>query len=82
MDRWIEPLLLQRAIEMQLHVPGAFEFFENQFVHSASCFGQRGGENSEAATFFCIARRAEKFLWFDERFRLDAARHDPAFPGL
>ena len=67
---------------MQLHVPGAFELFKNQFVHPAAGFDQRRRENCEAAAFFDIARRSEKFLGFDERLRLDAARHDPAFAWL
>src|SRR5882724_10167565 len=82
MDRWIKPLLLQRAVEMQFHVSGALEFFENEFVHPAACLGQGGREYSEAAPFFTIARGAEKFLWFDKRLRLDTARHDPAFAWL
>ena len=81
-DRWIKPFLLQGAIEMQLHVAGAFEFLENDFVHAAARLGQRGRENSEAAPFLGIARRTEKFLRLGQRFRLHTARHDPAFARL
>src|SRR4029453_1377660 len=82
MDGRIKPLLLKRTIKMQLHVPCAFEFFENKFVHPAACFGQSTREHGETPAFFDIARRSEEFLWLDQRLRLDTARHDPALPWL
>ena len=73
MNRGIKPLLLQRAVEVQLHVAGAFEFFEDQFVHPAAGFGQRGGENGQAAAFFDVACASKKFLWLDQRLGFDPA---------
>src|SRR5438094_8434733 len=82
MDRRIKALLLQRTIEVQLHIARALEFFENKFVHSAAGFGQSRCEHGEAAAFLDIARRAKKFLWLNERLRLDAARHDTTLAWL
>src|ERR1043166_541573 len=85
-EQWMgrpgKAFLLQRAVEMQLHVSGAFEFFEDQFVHPAAGFGERGREYGEAAAFFDIARASEKFLRLNESFGFDAARHDPALARL
>jgi hypothetical protein len=53
---------------MQLHVAGAFEFFENPFIHPAAGLDQRGRENCQAAAFFNIPRRAEKFLRLGDAF--------------
>src|SRR5438874_5495971 len=61
---------------MQLHITGALEFFENQFVHSTASFSQSGRKHGETAAFFHIARRAEKFLWLGQRLRLYATGHD------
>src|SRR5437762_423952 len=82
MNRRVKPFLLQRTVEMQLHVAGAFEFFENQLVHSAAGFGQRGGKNSEAAAFFDIAGGSKKFLGLSQRLGFDAARHGPSLARL
>ena len=73
MNRRIKAFLLQCAIKMQLHVARAFEFFKDEFVHAAAGFGQSGREHSQAASFFDVPGGAEKFLWFNERFRLDTA---------
>ena len=81
-DRGIKTFFLERAIEMQLHVAGAFELFEDQFIHSAAGLNKRGCQDREAPTLLDAARRAEKFLRLDQRFRLDTAGHDSAFAGL
>ena len=62
-DRRIEPLLDQRTIEMQLHVPGAFEFFEDHFVHAAAGIDQSRRQNRQAAAFLdsCAPRRRNFF---------------------
>src|SRR5438477_12252263 len=82
MNRRVKPLLLQRAIKMQLHVARSFEFFKDKLVHAATCFHQSSREHSEAPAFFDISGGAEKFLWLDKRLCFDAARHDAAFAGL
>src|ERR1044072_2361318 len=67
---------------MQLHVSGAFEFLENQFVHTTAGLGEGSGENRKTASFFHIARAPEKFLWLDQCLRFDTARHDPPLVRL
>src|SRR5213080_5125228 len=78
MDRGIKSLLLQSAIQMQLHVACALEFFEDQFVHSAAGFSQSSRQYRQAAALLRISRRAEKFLWLNERLRFDAPGHNPS----
>ena len=82
MDGRIHPFLLQPAIEMQLHVPRAFEFLKDQFVHAAAGFSQRRGQYGEAAAFFSISRGPEKFLRSSERLCFDPSGHDAAFARL
>src|SRR5688572_25081057 len=82
MDRGVEPLLHERAIEMQLHVSRPLELLENHLVHLAAGIDERGSENRQAAALFAVARRAKKFLWLEQRFGLNTARHGPAFAGL
>src|SRR5256885_3378811 len=81
-NRGVEPLFLQRTVEMQLHVSGAFELLENQLIHAAAGLGKRGGENRKAAAFFDVARAPEKFLRLDQCLCLDTAGHDPPFARL
>ncbi len=82
MDRRIKPLLLQRAVEMQLHIARALKFLENHLVHPAAGLDQRRCKNCQAAAFFGIARGAEEFFRLDQPFRLDTAGHDPPFAWL
>src|SRR5881227_3390473 len=81
MDRGIKSLLLQSAIQMQLHVACALEFFEDQFVHSAAGFSQSSRQYRQAAAFLRISRRAEKFLRLNERLRFDAPDIIRPLPG-
>ena len=67
---------------MQLHVSRAFEFLKDQCVHAAASFSKRRGQYGEAAAFFRVSRRSEKFLGFNQGLRFDAARHDAPFAGL
>src|SRR5437762_11299102 len=82
MDCRIESFLLEGTIKMQLHIAGALEFFENQFVHSTAGFSQSGRKHSQTAAFFHIARRAEKFLWFGKRLRFYATGHNSSSARL
>src|SRR5688572_4981967 len=82
MDRGVEPLLHERAIEMQLHVSRPLELLENHLVHLAAGIDERGSENRQAAAFLAVARRAEKFLGLEESFGFHAARHGAAFARL
>ena len=56
--------------------------FNPLFIHSAAGLNKRGCQDREAPTLLDAARRAEKFLRLDQRFRLDTAGHDSAFAGL
>src|SRR5258707_396168 len=40
------------AVEDQLHVAGALEFFVDHIIHAAAGINQRGGDDSQAAAFF------------------------------
>src|SRR4029450_9759502 len=53
-----------------------------QFIHSTAGFGQSGRQDSQTATFFHVARRTEKFLWLNQRLRLDTTRHDSSSARL
>src|SRR5688572_30346439 len=46
-DGWINALITDLAIEHHLHVAGAFELLEDQLIHAAAGFDQRGGHNGE-----------------------------------
>ena len=69
------------AGEVELHVAGAFEFLEDDFVHAAVGVHKGGGNNGEAAAFFDVASCPEEFLGGKEGFGVHAAAHDAAFIG-
>ena len=50
----------QAAVEVELHVSGAFEFLENELVHAALGIDEGGGEDGEAAVILGVAGGAEK----------------------
>ena len=75
-------LLGDGAIEMDLHVAGAFEFLKDEIVHAALRFDEGGRDDGQAAAFFGVARGAEEALGLDERLGIDASGHDAAFAGL
>ena len=52
----------QLAVEMNFHVSGAFEFFKDHVVHTASGIDERRGDNGERSAFFDVARRSEEAL--------------------
>jgi hypothetical protein len=64
--RRLKPLLDQRPVEMQLRVPGALNFKINSSMRLPVSINAVA-RIVRSATFFDVARRAEKFLWFDER---------------
>ena len=61
------------AVENDFRIAGAFEFFENHFVHAAAGIDQSGRDNRERAAFFDIARRAKETLGALQRIGIDAA---------
>ena len=77
-DRGINALVADLAIEHHLHVAGAFEFLENQFVHAAAGFDERGGDDGERAGFFGVARGGENLSRDFHGASIDAAAHGAA----
>ena len=58
---------------MDFHVAGAFEFFEDDFIHARTGIDQRRGDNRQRAAFFDIARRAEEAFRFVQRVGIHTA---------
>jgi len=49
-------------VEDELHVAGALELLEDDFVHAAVCLDERGGDDRERAGFLGVARGGEDFV--------------------
>src|SRR2546425_7908696 len=69
-----------RAIEDQLHVPGALELLEDHLVHAAPGVDEGGGEDRQAAAALAVARGAEELPRELQGPVVDAAAHG-ASPG-
>ncbi|GIW80907.1 MAG: hypothetical protein KatS3mg105_2714 [Gemmatales bacterium] len=63
-DRRPYALVDQTTVQMQLHVAGAFEFLEDDLIHSASGVNESSREDGKAAAVFDVTGRTEKTLWF------------------
>src|SRR5437899_10096474 len=50
----------QRAIQMDFHIAGAFELFEDDFIHSRASIDERRGNDGQRAALLDIARCAKK----------------------
>lgn len=48
------------AVEHEFHVPGAFEFLENDFIHAAAGVDEGCADDGEAAAFFEVSGSAEE----------------------
>src|ERR1700710_1939162 len=72
-DRREGALVGNLAIENQFGIAGAFEFFENHFVHSAAGIDQRGGDDGERTALLDVARGAEETFRPLQRVGVDAA---------
>ncbi len=59
-NRGKDALVHQAAIEIDFHVAGAFELFEDDVVHAAAGVNQCGGDDGERAGFFDVARGGEE----------------------
>src|ERR1700691_3079006 len=53
-------LVDQAAVEIDFHVAGTFELFEDDVVHAAAGIDQRGSDDGERATLFDVSRGSEK----------------------
>ena len=74
-DRRINALIADFAVQHHFHVAGAFEFLEDQLVHAAAGFDQRGGDDGERASFFGVARGRENFARNFHGAGVDTAAH-------
>ena len=82
LDGWEYPHFGDGAIEVQLHVAGAFELFKDEVVHAAFGFDEGCAEDGEAAAFFGVAGGSEEFAGLGEGLGIHAAAHGAAFAGL
>jgi len=82
LNGWKDPHFGNGAIEVKLHVAGAFELFKYEVIHTALGFDEGGAEDGEATAFFGIAGGSEEFAGFGESLGIDAATHGAAFSGL
>src|SRR5882724_2100494 len=77
-DGWINALIADLPIKDHLHVAGAFEFLEDQLIHSTSGFDERSRDNGERARFLGVARGGEKFSRSFHGASVDTAAHGSA----
>ncbi len=63
-DSRIDAFVRELAVELQLHVAGAFELFKNNLVHLRAGFGQGCCQNGERASVLDVAGSSK------EAFRL------------
>src|ERR1051325_601515 len=61
------------AIEVHFHVAGAFEFFEDNFVHAGACIDEGGRDDCERTAFFDVTGGTEKAFGFMQRVGIDTA---------
>src|SRR5215475_7074571 len=77
-DRGINPLIADLAVEHHFHVTGAFEFLEDELVHPAAGFDQSRRYNGKRTCFFGIARRRKNLSRDFHRASVDTAAHGAA----
>ncbi|EAU48221.1 hypothetical protein R2601_14685 [Salipiger bermudensis HTCC2601] len=82
-DRREDALVRDLAIQHDLRVAGALEFFEDHLVHAAAGVDQGGRDDGQRATFLDVPRRAEETLRALQRVGIDTTgqnlarrRHD------
>ncbi|MDT4829617.1 hypothetical protein FQZ97_630420 [compost metagenome] len=61
-DRRVDALFGQAALEVDFGVAGALELFVDDFVHAAAGFDQRRAQDGQRTAFFQVAGRAEEAL--------------------
>ena len=57
------PLVGEVAVERQLHVAGAFEFFEDHLIHPAAGVDQASGEDRQRAAVLRSFGRRRRASW-------------------
>ena len=68
----------QLAVQNQLHVAGALELLENQFVHARAGVHQRRGQDGQRAALFNLAGGGEHLARNFQRAGIHAAGHRAA----
>ena len=66
-DRGIDPLVHQGAVQMNFHVSGTLELFKDHLIHLAAGIHQSRRNDRQASPLFQIPRRSEKSLRFVQR---------------
>ncbi len=51
------------TVQNDFRVTGALEFFEDDFIHTATGIDERRRDNRQRATFLDVSRRTEEALW-------------------
>src|SRR5438445_5950876 len=80
-DRGVDALLEEGAVENQLHVAGPLELLEDHVVHPGAGIDQRGGDDRQASPLFRFAGRAEQTARLLHGAGVEAARERPAGAG-
>ena len=61
-DGRVQAALGQLAVELELHIAGALELFEDDLVHLGAGLDERGRQDRQRAALFDIAGRTEELL--------------------
>ena len=80
-DAGEDALVSELAIELELHVAGALELFEDHLVHARAGLDQRGREDRERSAVLDVAGGAEESLRRIERCGVHATREDATGGG-
>src|SRR5690606_24473363 len=75
-DRRKYPFVGKLAIQLQFHVTGTFEFFEDHFVHLGARINQRRSQNGQRTTMLDVTRGSEETLWLMQRIGIHPTRED------
>ena len=81
-DRRIQAFFRHLAIQVDLHVAGALEFFVNHVVHAAAGIDQRGGDNGQRTAFFDVPCGTKEALRLLQGVGVHTARQYLARGGL
>ena len=81
-DRRVDALVADLAVEDDFHVSGAFELLENQLVHAAIRLNEGGRHDGERAGFLGVAGGGEEFAGNFQSAGVDAAGHGASTAAL
>ena len=75
-EAWEGAAFHEFAVEVEFAVAGAFEFFEDDFVHARAGVDEGGRDDGERSAVFDVSCSAEEALWFVQGVGVDAAGED------